>query len=174
MMFVVLTLTMVAGSMAGGLALASQAERQIAAAHRRAVQLGYAAESITEQAVAAVEAQVDWAGAPGTFVAGSIVVTPDVDARTVSLNRSLAARFPFGPDTPAWRLVATTVEGDRVSAVWIADDPADRDGDPGQDSNGRLMVRAETRSTSGALKGVEVHLARQSGQTRRLSWQEVW
>jgi hypothetical protein len=174
MMFVVLTLAMLAGSMAGGLAVSSQAERQIAAAHRRSVQLGYAAESAAERAVAALEAQPDWLDAPGAFVVGVVTVTPAVVARTTAINRSLAGRFPFDGDTPVWRLVATTTEREYVSAVWVADDPADRDGDAGQDSNGRLMVRSETQMAAGAIRSVEVHLARQGGATRRLSWQEVW
>jgi hypothetical protein len=173
-MFVVLTLVMVAGSMAGGLALASQAERQIAATHRRAVQLGYASESAAEQVVAALEAHTDWSGVPSALVVGPATVTPQLVARTSALNRSLAGRFPFGPDTPTWRLVATMMQADGESAVWVADDPADRDGDAGLDSNGRLMVRSESRSAAGAVRSVEVHLARQGGATRRLSWQEVW
>lgn len=174
MMFVVLTLAMVVGSMAGGLALASQAERQIAATHRRTVQLGYGAESAAEQVVAALEAHMDWSDAPGVFVAVPAAATPELLARTAALNRSLAGRFPFGADTPVWRLVATREQADAVSAVWVADDPADRDGDAGRDSNGRLMVRSEARSAAGAVRGIEVHLARYGGATRRLSWQEVW
>lgn len=174
MMFVVLTLVMVAGSMAGGLAVASQAERQIAAAHRRTVQLGYAAESTMEQTVRALEAQADWSDAPGAFVSGAVLVTPSLAARTTELNRSLAGRFPLGADTPVWRLIATPSDGEYVSAVWVADDPSERDGQAGRDSNGRLMIRSETRTPSGAARGVEVHLARLGAVTRRLSWQEVW
>lgn len=173
-MFVVLTLVMMAGSMAGGLALASHAERQIAAAHRRTVQLGYAAESATERVLVVVEAHPDWRTVPGTFVGGPVTRTPELEARTSALNASVSARFPFGPDTPAWRLVATLVEGDATSAVWLADDPADRDGNAGQDSNGRLMLRSETRSVTGAVRSIEVYLARDEAATRRLSWQEVW
>lgn len=174
MMFVVLTLVMVAGAMAGGLALASQAERQIAAAHRRTVQLGYASESAAEHVVAAIEGRADWSGVPGAFVGGVVTATPELAARTSALNGGLAGRFPFGLDTPVWRLVATMVDSEAVSAVWVADDPADRDGNAAQDSNGRLMVRSETRSATGAVRSVEVHLARDEAVTRRLSWQEVW
>lgn len=174
MMFVVLTLAMVAGSMAGGLAVASQAERQIAAAHRRSVQLGYAAESAMAQAVAALETHPNWNDAPGAFVVGALTVTQALAARTAALNRSAAGRFPLGADTPVWRLMATTSDGEYVSAVWLADDPAERDGEAAQDSNGRLMVRSETQATAGAVRSVEVHLARHGAATRRLSWQEVW
>lgn len=174
MMFVVLTLVMVAGAMAGGLAVASQAERHIAAAHRRSVQLGYASESAAEQVVAAIEARTDWSGVPGAFVSGAVSTTPALAARTSALNASLAGRFPFGPDTPAWRLVATMVEADAVSAVWVADDPTDRDGNAAQDSNGRLMVHSETRAATGAVRSIEVYLARDGAATHRLSWQEVW
>jgi len=174
MMLLVLTLTVLAGSMAGGLALSSQAERQIAAAHRRAVQLGYAAESATEYCVVALEAQPDWHDVPGAFVCGTVTSTPEIDARTVALNRSLTGRFPFGTDTPRWRLASTSADGAYRSTVWVADDPADRDGTFAQDSNGRVMVRAETRTTGDAVRTIEVHLERTGGVTRRLSWREVW
>jgi hypothetical protein len=174
MMFVVLTLVMVATAMAGGLALTSHAERQIAATHRGAVQLGYASESATARLVLAVEAQLDWRTAPGAFVGGPVTSTPELQARTAALNDTLASRFPFGADTPVWRVVATMVDGDAKSVVWIADDPADRDGDASQDSNGRLMVRSESRTAAGGVRGVEVYLARDEAGTRCLSWQEVW
>jgi hypothetical protein len=174
MMLLVLTLTVLAGSMAGGLALSSQAERHIAAAHRRAVQLSYAAESATERCVVTLEAQPDWREVPGVFVCGAVTSGADIEARTLALNRSLTSRFPFGADTPRWRPVSISAEGAYQSTVWIADDPADRDGVSAQDSNGRVMVRAETRTTGDAVRIIEVHLERTGGVTRRLSWREVW
>lgn len=174
MMFVVLTLTMVVASMAGGLALGSQSERQIAAAHRRAVQLGYTSESAAAVVVSLIEAQSLWTDMPGTFVTGPLTVTPDLVARTSALNQSLAGRFPLGADTPVWRVVAASSHQGIVSAVWIADDPGDGDNDATRDSNGRLMVHAEARASSGALRSVDVHLERRDAVTRRLSWQEVW
>jgi hypothetical protein len=174
MMLLVLTLTVIAGSMAGGLALSSQAERQIAAAHRRAVQLGYAAESATEHCVVALEAHPDWRDVPGAFVCGTVTSTPEIDARTVALNRSLTGRFPFGADTPRWRLASTGADGAYRSTLWVADDAADRDGVSTQDSNGRVMVHAETRTTGDAVRIIEVYLERTAGVTRRLSWREVW
>lgn len=174
MMLLVLTLTMITASMAGGLALASQSERQIAAAHRRSVQLGYAAESATETVVAALEALPEWDDVPGSVVVGVVTATPEITTRTATLNRSLGSRFPFGADTPRWRLASTFAHGVFSTAVWIADDPSDRDGVASQDSNGRVMVHAETRTIGSAVKTIEVHLARTGAVTRRLAWQEVW
>lgn len=173
-MFVVVTVVMLAAAMAGGLAMASHAERLIAAAHRRTVQMGYVAESATERVVSAIEAQADWHAVPGTFTDGSVVLTAERVARTATLNRSLRARFLLGLDTPVWRVIATSVVGDYAITVWVADDPAERDGDPAQDGNGRLMVRSEVRMAMGAVRTVTVHLARVDGVNRRLSWQEEW
>ena len=174
MMLLVLTLTMITASMAGGLALASQSERQIAAAHRLSVQLGYAAESAMETFVVALEAHPDWQDVPGSFVVGTVEAQAGITARTTTLNRSLSSRFPLGADTPRWRLASTSQAGPFTSAMWIADDPSDRDGVASQDSNGRVMVHAETRTTGNAVKTIEVHLARAGAVTRRLAWQEVW
>lgn len=172
---VVLALAMLAASLAGGLALSSRTERLIAAAHRRAAQAGYLAESAAERVVVALEAESDWRDVPGTFVVGDTEASAEIEARTEALNRSLAGRFPMAADTPRWRVAATATEGVQGTAVvWVADDPADRDGRPGEDSNGRLMVRAEVRGAAGAVRVVEVHLGREEAVTRRLSWREVW
>lgn len=174
MMLLVMALCLMTASMAGGLAVSSQTERHIAATHRRAVQLGYVAEGAAERVVAEVDRLGDWQWVPGTFTTGAVDVTTDLEARTVSANRSLAGRFPMGPDTPRWRIVATGRDGDTAWAAWIADDPADRDGNPDQDSNGLLVIRSEARTALGATRMVDVHLARTAQGTRRLSWREVW
>lgn len=174
MMFVVMALGMLATSVAAGLALTSQIERHIAGTYRHTTQLGYLVEGGAERVVAALEAREVWDDVPGSVTVGDVRTTADRDARTVELNRSLAGRFPMGADTPRWRLAATSDEDDVALSVWVADDPADRDGDPGADSNGIVVVRAEARAVRGALRAVEVHVARAGAGTRRLSWREVW
>lgn len=174
MMLLVLVLTMMAGSMAGGLALSSQHERQIAAAHRRAAQLGYASDSAAERCIVTLEMQPVWSDAPGAFVCGAVSTSGDLEARTTALNRSLTSRFPLGADTPQWRLAGTTTSGIFRSAIWIADDPGDGDGAASQDTNGRVILHAETRGIGDALRMIEIHLERRDGVTRRLSWREIW
>lgn len=174
MMLLVMALGLLATSVAGGLALTSQTERHIAGTYRRTVQLGYLADGATERVVAALEARVVWDDVPGSMTAGAVTQTADRDARSAELNRSLAARFPMGADTPRWRLTATADHEGTAVSVWVADDPADRDGDPGADSNGVVVVRAEARASLGAVRAVEVHVTRDARGTRRLSWREVW
>lgn len=178
MMAIVLALTMLAAALAGGLALSSRVERQIAAAHRRALAAGYAAESAASRVVTALAGVTDWDAVPGAFTMGDTVPSPEAAVwaatRTAVLNGSLAARYPLGPDTPMWRVVALHEVAGHLAVVWVADDPADTDGQAGVDSNGRIMVRAEARGVAGAARTVEVHLQRDGVVTRRLSWREIW
>ncbi len=174
MMYLVMALGMLATSVAAGLALAGQTERQIAATYRHTTQLGYLGDGGAERVVTTLEARELWEDVPGSLTVGDVRMTAERDARTQALNQSLAARFPMGADTPRWRLVATADEDDVAVSVWVADDPADRDGNPEADSNGLVAVRAEARRASGALRVVEVHVARDGAGTRRLSWREVW
>lgn len=173
-MVLVGALAMLVTTVAGGLSLASHSEAQIAAAHRRTLQLGYTAETAAARVVAALGDVTDWRMVPGTFATGEMSPAADIDASTASINRSLAARFPLGADTPRWRVVtASHGAGDRW-VVWVADDPADGDGNPDEDTNGRIMVRAEAAGAAGARRTVTVHLARVGGLVRQLSWREVW
>lgn len=171
--FVVILTTMVA-TLSGGLALATLTERQIAGAHRRATQIGLTAETAAERVVHALEALEDWRDVPGTAVLGDTGGSPALRARTEALNRSLAARYPMGPDTPRWRVVDVRRDGVIETAVWVSDDPADRDGRPDEDSNGRVVVRADAWTDRGAARAVEIHMALDGAATRRLSWREVW
>lgn len=174
MMFMVTALGMLVTSVAAGLALASQTERHIAATYRHTAQLGYLVDGGAERVVTALEARAVWEDVPRSLIVGEVRMTAERDARTQALNQSLAARFPMGADTPRWRVVATSDADGVAVSVWVADDPADRDGDPGADSNGLVAVRAEARAVSGVLRAVEVHVARGGAGTRRLSWREVW
>lgn len=174
MMVLVTALTLLATSVAGGLALTSQTERQIAATYRRTVQLGYLADGTAERVVAVLGAREVWDDVPGSLTVGVVTSDGSRQARTAELNRSLASRFPMGADTPSWRMVATAQHEDAAVSAWIADDPADRDGDPGADSNGVVVVRIEARTGLGALRAIEVHVVRNAFGMRRLSWREVW
>lgn len=174
MMVLVMALGMLATSVAGGLALASQTERHIAGTYRRTVQLGYLADGTAERVVAVLEARQLWDDVPGSLTVGVVTTDDRRQARTAELNRSLATRFPMGADTPRWRLVVTVEQEDAAVSAWVADDPADRDGDPGVDGNGVVVVRVEARTGRGALRVVEVHVALEASGMRRLSWREVW
>jgi hypothetical protein len=75
----------------------------------------------------------------------------------------------WGPDNPSWQLFAWgpisdllpgVVRSPMYVAVWIADDPAEDDGNPAADVNGTLTVHAEAYGPSGTRKVVEVTVAR--------------
>lgn len=174
MIAVVGALALLVATVAGGLALSSHSEALIASAHRRSVQLGYVAETAAERVVNHLEHTADWRTVPGSLVMGVPQTAPDTAARTTAMNRTLSARFPLGADTPRWRVVAGAAEAGHQWVAWLADDPADGDNDPDLDGNGRLVVRAEATSPSGARRTVDVHLARSGNVVRRLSWREVW
>jgi hypothetical protein len=58
-------------------------------------------------------------------------------------------------------------------AVWISDDPADRDGQPLFDSNDVLVVRSEAFGPSGVHRGVETVIERSAAGIRVVSWRAV-
>jgi hypothetical protein len=186
----VLTLTLCVASLGGGLALLGQTERLIASAHLRAIQTSYAADAAARLAVSAVSgapASVRWpstgdvpsltGGARAMAVAPGEVV--DLDARTAELNQAAARDWPLGANTPRWRLMGwgrlPTLPAEAAQtaprvAVWIADDILDRDQVPGDDGNGVMMIRAEAFGPGGAARSLVVHVRREPGQVRVLSW----
>jgi hypothetical protein len=114
---------------------------------------------------------------PSAFVDASTTVTLPSSTQQINLlsatcNMQRAANNLdlWGPDDPAWRLFAWgRIDGilpdDRIDstgyvAVWIADDPADGDGDPKVDTNGTLTLHAEAYGPSGTRKVIEVTVAR--------------
>src|SRR5688572_9948336 len=75
----------------------------------------------------------------------------------------------WGADNPSWQLFAWgplneilpgIASSPMYVAVWIADDPAEADGNPLADVNGTLTVHAEAYGPSGTRKVVEVTVAR--------------
>ena len=75
----------------------------------------------------------------------------------------LAALLPGTPDTSLFYLV-----------VWVADDPAESDGDPLIDHNGTLLVRSDAFGPSGAYRSIEATLARRDppAALRVVSWRD--
>jgi hypothetical protein len=171
-MVFVLLLALTTTTLAGGLTLTSLTERQIAAAHRRGVVLAYAADAAANRVLTGLSQTVEWATVPGAWTSGPIESDDGMNARTAALNTALRARFPVGHDTPVWRLVST-VGGPVRSMVWVADDPNEVDGNPGADSNGVLVVRAEAVTSLGARKAVTLWLERTDTGVRCLAWREV-
>ncbi len=98
--------------------------------------------------------------------------TLDLLNATCNLQKGTNATAVWGANNPVWRLFAygklrdmlpnAAIDSQMSIAVWLADDPADGDGDPTQDANGVLTVHAEAYGPSGTHKTIEVTVARTS------------
>jgi Tfp pilus assembly protein PilX len=91
---------------------------------------------------------------------------------TCSLQKATDILNLWGPNNPVWRLFSygemrdilanNAIDSSMYIAVWIADDPADNDGNPSSDTNGTLTLHAEAYGPSGTRKVIEVTVARTS------------
>lgn len=108
----------------------------------------------------------------GTITLWSSSETTPPGTATGQLQADTNAANLWGANNPQWQLFAwgplssmlDTVEIDSSMyvAVWIADDPAEADGNPAADTNGTLTLHAEAYGTNGARKVLEVTVARTS------------
>lgn len=106
-----------------------------------------------------------WGGGEMTLCCAANTATGQLQAATDALNQ-------WGLNNPQWRLFAyapldTMLPGQVIDspmyvAIWIADDPAEIDGNPLADTNGVLTLRAEALGPSGTRKALEVTVARTS------------
>jgi type IV pilus assembly PilX-like protein len=96
----------------------------------------------------------------------------------------------WGVNNPRWRLFArgplsAVTPGSGVGApyhvaVWVADDPAETDGDPSRDGTdqtnpgtGMIQLHAEAFGAVGAHRSVEATIARSGGGARIVSWRLI-
>jgi type IV pilus assembly PilX-like protein len=96
---------------------------------------------------------------------GPNTATGQLQANTNALNQ-------WAANNPQWKLFAygplrniladNSIDSAVYVAVWVADDPAETDGDPLSDSNGTLTLHAEALGYSGSHKVIEVTVARTS------------
>lgn len=96
---------------------------------------------------------------------GQNTATGELQANTDTLNL-------WGANNPQWKLFAwgplhdmlpnNQIDSPMYVAVWIADDPAESDGNPAADVNGTLTMHAEAIGPSGTRKVIEVTVARTS------------
>jgi hypothetical protein len=151
-------------------AMVATGETTISASFALQAELGYAAAAATDVSRVGACAP-DFVASGAGFSDGT--TTPrlsdgtilDLPAESVRRQAESDRRFPAGPDRPVWRLVAhgpiTTVVPAAVPqpspyvAVWVADDPADGDGDPMRDSDGRFLLLGAAFGRKGTLRLVE-------------------
>ena len=97
----------------------------------------------------------------------------DANSATGQLQALTSAENQWGANDPQWKLFAYSplkellpdmeIDSSTYIAVWVADDPAEEDGDPAADTNGTLTLHAEAFGPTGAHKVIEVTVARTSG-----------
>ncbi len=173
-------------TLGGALVVMVTAEALVSAHHAASQQALYAAEAGAERAIGELRALPTWQTVPmpGSSSAladlndGSLAPElPDgtvLDLSQLTLERQAEsdAHFPSTPDRPAWRLFGHVALDQMIAeaagsappylVVWVADDPADRDGDPARDSNDIVMVRSEAFGVAGVRRSIQATVVRQS------------
>jgi PilX N-terminal len=104
-------------------------------------------------------------GGLATLCCGTNSATGQLQAETDFVNM-------WGANNPQWRLFAwgpltqimpdAVIDSPMYLVAWIADDPAESDGNPQADTNGTLTVHAEAFGFAGSRKVIEVTVARTS------------
>jgi hypothetical protein len=160
-------------------------ERTVAANHQTGLQTYYGAEALAEHVIVELQSRPQWTGAisgvePSAFASGSI--TPmttwhevlDLPRLTAELQNDTYPAGSWGADTPRWQLVAWGPFGALTGrpesaplylAAWIADDPADGDGNPAVESNGSVLVRTLAVGHGGLRRSVQAVLKREDVDT---------
>ncbi|HSC27360.1 MAG TPA: pilus assembly PilX N-terminal domain-containing protein [Vicinamibacterales bacterium] len=92
------------------------------------------------------------------------------DSLTGLLQTTTDAQATWGANNPRWELFAwgnlldmlpeANIDSSMYVVAWIADDPAEIDGNPQSDTNGTLMLRSEAFGPSNTRKVIEVTVAR--------------
>jgi hypothetical protein len=67
---------------------------------------------------------------------------------------------------------AGAADGVFYTIAWVSDDPADGDGNPSADANGRVVVRAEAFGPFRSRQALVATVRRQGGSLELISWRE--
>ena len=202
-----LVLVLLLLAIGGAVAIASRTETLIAAGFRQAREAGFAAEGAVAVAVRDLDAIADWSAvlsgaAASSFTDGTAIgvrTLPGGDtvtlccggaSMTADVQQRAHAGRSWGADTPQWQifawgpvsgwLPAGRIESAIYVVVWVADDTADRDGNPAADANGIVELHAHALAPGGGRRVVEVLVQRPPAATspappglKILSWRDV-
>jgi hypothetical protein len=165
--------------------MVTNTETSISANYKNSTEALYAADAAVERVVQDLLMVPRWndildGTAQSAFVDGTMTGEKTLPgggkitltAATQQLQTDSNAVAAWGANNPQWRLFAWGPIGDMLPnspidspmyvAVWIADDPAEADGNPSADSNGTLTLHAEAFGPFGTRKVIEVTVARTS------------
>lgn len=177
-----LLLSVVLATALGGMAIVAAVERRAAAAYRLTLELRAAAAGMAAVALGEL-ARADWE--PPLAGSGSVHwMTPqpglDIAGLTAAVRADTMMTSSHGADTPVWQVFAQAAwpavsghAGTPLVAVWVADDWAEGDGDPGRDSNGLVLVRAVAVSGVSAA-WFEALCVREAGGVLRMRHARSW
>lgn len=194
----VLMVTSLIAALAAAVVFIAMSGSLASANHAAGQQALYAADAAVEEILSELRA-ADWAAAPGAFASTRLADaspaprapdgTPvDLSRLTGALQAESDARYGLGPDHPVWRLAGRGAFRDLLPGlivppaylvVWVADDGAERDGDPGHDSNRLVVVRADAFGSAAAHRSIEAALMLELSasplrhEVRIASWREV-
>lgn len=192
MVIAALLATVVLNALGVGVLNLTNTEVAVAANYRGTGETLYAAEGAAECAIAEALRAASWNDLLSGAILGAyrdITLRPsspsggqlDLAALSNALQVASDAAARRGADNPRWRLmlfspfsqIARRVTASEYVVAWVADDPAEVDGDPMTDSNDKLTVRAQAFGRQGAQRTVEATVARVNGGIGVLSWREV-
>lgn len=188
-LIIALMAMMLLTALGAAVVMVSTTETHIAGNYRNSTEALYAADAATERVVEDLLLIPRWndiltgtvqsgfvdgnmtssktlpGGGTMTLCCGQNTATAQLQAETDTLNL-------WGPNNPQWKLFAwgpldellpnKQIDSPMYVAVWIADDPAESDGNPAADVNGTLTMHAEAIGPSGTRKVIEVTVARTS------------
>ena len=177
-------------ALGAGVVMVSNTETMIASNYRTAQEALYSADAAAERVVQDLLLVPRWndilnGSERSSFVDGArdsqkalpsgttIRLCCATSSATGQLQLDTDTANLWGVNNPRWQLFAWgpvehmlpagEIDSSMYVAVWVADDPAEDDGDPLSDSNGTLTLRAEAYGPTGTRKIVEVTVARTSG-----------
>jgi len=178
-LIIALMAMMLLTALGAAVVMVSSTETHISSNYRNGQEALYAADAAVERVVqdllmiprwndilngSAQSGFVDGSAAgQKTLPGGGVMTLSAATAETDTLNQ-------WGANNPHWQLFAwgplsdmlpnDVIDSPMYVALWVADDPAETDGNPAADSNGTLTLHAEAIGPSGSRKIVEVTVAR--------------
>jgi hypothetical protein len=176
-----LLLTLLLTVVGSALIMAVTTEHLITANDRDAEELVHAADAGLERAFLELSHMPEWSdvltGRARSRVREDTLSPRFPDGRVVSLVelthqvQTTTNRRAWGANNARWRLfvygnladiVGLTLEGPPLAyvVVWVADDPADGDGDPQRDDNETVTLRCEAFGVRHGRRAVEATVAR--------------
>jgi hypothetical protein len=186
-LFIAITLVLMLVAIGAAVSVSSRTELLIAANFRQSREALYAAEGAIALAIRDLGGIADWSAVLSGAVASSFTDGAAIGTRnlpggdtvtlcctapslTADVQRRAHGGRTWGADTPQWLLFAWgpaagwlpagRIDSPIYVAVWLADDPADNDGNPAADSNGIIELHAHALAPGGGRRVVEVTVER--------------